>query len=245
MLPLNLVFFTSTSGHFGFDTYQTTIKHFKKKLNGNFDLFNKVYAHIKVKPNHKERLQPILDFLESEKIEPIVTEGDWERGLIHGWQYLKDQFKVYNTQELHDVQYLMVVEDDSPILLKEGNLSQFIKNAIYTLDSNRDVLHIRFQREGALNITYKLDDNYNIVDTYDFQPYIARVRDLMFITKILLENEKQLANVQCEMAFRIIADMFSSSYQRYLCFNPSKATSYHIGAPNYLELIKDKDFSDL
>lgn len=244
-LPINFVMFTSTSGHFGFDTYKTTVKHYKSKLGGSLNIFQQLFAHIKVKPTERDRLPEIIDFLLENDIKPIVTEGHWERGLSHGHEYLKDQFKVYNTDELHLAPYTFFTEDDEPLNIRQGTASDYITTAINVLASNKDVLNIRFQRDGVQNITNPINNILNRVDTTDFQPFIARTRDLFLIAKGLRDNSEALQNVQCEAAFKIVSDSLSYSPIRHLCFNPALVSSHHIGAPNYTEIIKSPEFSNL
>jgi len=244
-LPLSLVFFTSTAGHFGYSTLETTIKHYRSKLNGNLDIFQQRFCHIKVRPDEKNKLPDIIDVLLDNDIKPIVTEGTWNRGLNHGNAYLADQYKVYSTQELHNIPYVFSVEDDSPIHIKSGQLSQYLEAAVNTLSSNKDILTIRFQRDGVSNQTWPVNDLLHRVDTYDFQPAISHIKYLYLGAKIVNDNAAHFANTQCEAAFRIASDILSNHPYRYLCFNPELASSHHIGVPNYLDILKTPEFANL
>lgn len=246
-LPLNCIFYLSTSGHYSYnDVYKTTIKHYKNKLGGSFDIFQSVYAHIKVKPTQQSRLPDIIDFLLDEGIHPIVTIGDWQRGLNHGSAYLADMFKVYGMQELHSsAQYVFAVEDDSPIHIHNHTLTQYLESAVNTLSSNKDILAIRFQRDGVSNPTWSVNDVYHRVDSYDFQPTISHIKYLYLAAKTIQDNAAQFAQIQCEAAFRMASDTLSNSPYRYLCFNPALASSHHIGCPEYPEIMKTPEFASL
>lgn len=244
-LPINLVIFTSTAGHFGYSTLATTIKHYKAALGGSLDLFAGRFCHVKVRPSETDRLPDIIDTLLEHEIKPIVTIGDWARGLSHGVEYLKDQYKTYGTQELHAALYTLFTEDDEPVHLKQGTLAQYLETAINTLANNKDLLTIRFQRDGVSNQTWPVNDLLHRVDTVDFQPSVWRTRDLYLAAKVIQDNAAQLANTQCEAAFRIAADTLSSHPYRYLCFNPAMASSHHIGAPTYPEILKTPEFASL
>lgn len=244
-LNLNLVIFTSTAGHFGHSTLATTIAHYRRALGGNLDLFATRYCHVKVRPNEQDRLPDIIDTLLDNDIKPIVTIADWNRGLSHGHQYLADQFKVYSTQELHAVPYVFAIEDDSPVHLKQGTLDAFLDAAVNLLAANKDILHVRFQRDGVSNVTQPVNAHLHCVDTTDFQPLVQRTRDLYLITKVLQDNAAQFAQTQCEAAFRMASDTLSSHPYRYLCFNPAIASSYHIGTTTYPEILKTPEFASL
>lgn len=245
-LDMNLVFFTSTAGHFGhLDVYQKTIKHCERALGGDLKVFNKVFAHVKVKPSQRDRLPDIVDFLLDHDIHPIVTEGDWERGLSHGRAYLSDMHKVYNLQDLHSAPYCFVVEDDSPINVKLANLHSYLEAAIKVLGANKDILAVRFQRDGVSNQTWPVNELLNRVDSYDFQPTVARTRDLFLAAKIVQDNARAFENVQCEAAFRMASESLSHSPYRFLCFNPSLASSHHIGAEAYPQIMETTEFKDL
>lgn len=245
-LPLNCLFYTSTAGHFGhIDVYRTTIKHYKAKLGGSFAAFNKVFAHVKVKPSQTDRLPDMIDYLLSEDIHPIVTQGDWSRGLDHSRAYLSDMFKVYNTQDLHSAPYCFVVEDDSPINVKMAHLYAYLEAGIKVLEANKDILAVRFQRDGVSNPRWPVNDLLDRVDSYDFQPTISHIKNLFLAAKIINDNAQAFESVQCEAAFRMASDTLSHSPYRYLCFNPSLASSHHIGAEAYPEIMKTPEFKDL
>ncbi len=241
-LPINLIIFTSTAGHFGFDTYKTTVKHMERKLKG-CDI-NERFAHIKVRPKEADKMPEMIDFFYENKYRVIVTEGDWTRGMSHQHEYLKDIFKVFNDNHIHSAPYSFWVEDDSPILLKDNvSLSTHIQNAVSVLANNKDILNIRFSRETILNTK---DNQYLIpVNTFDFQPNIGRTRDLFLASKIIQDNWNQFQYMQCEAAFKSSSDFLSYHPYKYLAFNPNSVTSYHIGAPNYEEIIKGADFQNI
>lgn len=245
-LPLNIIFFISTSGHFDhLDVYKTTIKHYKAKLGGSLDVFQNAFAHIKVKPNQRDRLPEIIDFLLENNIKPIVTEGEWSRGLAHGQAYISDIFKVFNTEEVHSAPYSFWVEDDSPINVKQDNLYSYLSTAVSILGSNKDIVNIRFQRDGIQDASQPINNFLNRVETFDFQPNIGRTRDLFLAAKALVDHPATFANVQCEAAFYATSKPLTHSPIGFLCFNPKIVSSHHIGAPNYTEIIKSPEFSNL
>jgi hypothetical protein len=241
-LPINIVLFTSTAGHYGFDTYKTTVNHLEKKLSPY--TFNEKFAHIKVRPQEAHKMPEMIDFFYENKYRVIVTEGDWSRGMSHQHEYLKDIFKIFNDGHVHSAPYSFWVEDDSPILLKDATpLGEHIKNAINILSSNKDLLNIRFSRETILK---SQNNQYVIpVNTFDFQPNIGRTRDLFIAAKIIQDNWSQFQYMQCEAAFKMASDFLSYHPYKYLAFNPDMVTSYHIGAPNYEEIIKADDFKNI
>lgn len=244
-LPLNLVIYTSTAGHYGHSTLATTIKHYKRALGGDLNLFAGRFCHVKIRPTETDRLPDIIDTLLDSEIKPLVTVGDWKRGLQHGGAYLSDMVRTYGDQTIHSTPYTFAVEDDSPIHLKAGALSQYLEAAVNTLSTNHDILHIRFQRDNVLNVTQPISDLYHRVDTWDLQPLVGRTRDLYLIAKIVTDNARTFENTQCEAALRMAADTLSNHPYRYLCFNPVMASSHHIGAEAYPQIMQTPEFASL
>ena len=250
-LPLNLVVFSTPAGHFGYkEVYKTSINHLEKKLKLlDFDLgletFGGRFAHIKVRDNENEKkhLPEMVKFFEGKNIKPIITYGNWERGMSHQNEYLKDIAKVFSTQELHYQPYSLWFEDDSPIFIKcKSSLKDILGSSIGVLSSNLDILNVRFVREGIETPKTRLNDFLWRMETFDFQPNISRTRDLYLVSKIIQDNWEYFSKLQCEMAFRIAMSQLSASENRFLGFDTDKVTSYHIGSPDYLDYLKLPDF---
>jgi len=245
-LPINLVVFTSTAGHFGFyDVYKTSVKHLKKQIGLN--TFSQKFAHIKVREDQseKDRLNEMVDFFVSENIKPIVTFGNWQRGMSHQNEYLNDIYKMFTMQDLHNQPFTFWFEDDSPLHAKDENsVFKCFNEAIDALNNNIDLLNFRFIRDGLVE-PEKSVSPYNQMETFDFQPNISRTRDLFLAIKIIFDNWKSFKNAQCEMAFRIAISNFSRSNPKFLGFDTKIATSYHIGTPEYLDYLKLDDFQNL
>lgn len=239
--PLNLLIFTTTRGHFGFqDVYKTSINFIEKKL-GSLNIFSNRIAHIKVRDNEieRERLPEMVYFFNSKNIETIVTYGNWERGMSHQNEYLKDINKSVNSKQIQSSPYTLWFEDDSPIE-GENILNSFFK-AINLLEYNQEVLNIRYIREGLKENEhfYKIDQNICFSNTFDFQPNISRSRDLLLASNLINKNWEYFKNIQCEMAFRLAMENFSSSKFKFLGFNPELYFSYHIGTPEYNKFLQD------
>lgn len=240
ILPLNLLIFTTTRGHFGFqDVYRTSIDFMEKKL-GSLDVFSNKVAHIKVRQNdtEKNRLPELVSYFESKNITPIVTYGDWDRGMSHQNEYLKDINKSVNLKQIQTAPFTLWFEDDSPI---EGeDVLKSFNDAMSILNQNQDVLNVRFIREGLKEGEHFSNVNESIVSskTFDFQPNISRSRDLLMASNLIMRNWEYFKNIQCEMAFRIAMENFSFSDYKFLGFNPSKYFSYHIGTPEYPKFLE-------
>ena len=234
-LPLNLLIFTTTRGHFGFqDVYKTSIDFMERKL-GSLNVFANKIAHIKVRQNdtEKDRLPEIISYFKSKDITPIVTYGDWERGMSHQNEYLKDINKSVNFKQIQSAPFTLWFEDDSPI---EGeDVLKSFDQAIMILNQNQEVLNVRYIREGLKEGEHfsKVNDNIVSSKTFDFQPNISRSRDLLMASNLIIKNWEYFKNIQCEMAFRIAMENFSFSDYKFLGFNPSNYFSYHIGTPEY------------
>jgi hypothetical protein len=240
-LPLNLLIFTTTRGHFGFqDVYKTSINFMEKKL-GSLNVFSNCIAHIKVRDNDEEksRLPEMVSFFKSKNINSIITYGNWDRGMSHQNEYLKDINKCVNTKEIQSSPFTFWFEDDSPIEGKDL-FDSFLK-AILILQQNQDVLNIRYIREGLKENEhfYKKDENICFSNTFDFQPNISRSRDLLCASNLINRNWEYFKNIQCEMAFRIAMENFSNSKFKFLGFNPESYFSYHIGTPEYNKFLQD------
>lgn len=239
-LPLNLLVFTSAGGHFKhFDVYKTSIRHLESSL-GSLDVFQNRFAHIKVRHTIEElnRVDEMKAFFHSKGINTIVTVGDWERGMSHQNEYLKDIARMANIREMHLAPYTLWFEDDSPIFVKKGMLYPYLASAITNLETDFESLNVRFIREGVQQKTTPYTDGFVGVETFDFQPNISRTRDLMVASKIIFANWNHFKNIQCEMAFRLAMDFLSNSPRRFLGFNSEDVTSHHIGTPEYPQYVE-------
>lgn len=243
---INLVFFTSTAGHFGHkDVYKITILHYKKLFNG-WGFFSKVFCHIKVRPKEQDQLPEMIDFLYENDIHPLVTIGDWQRGMSHQNEYLKDIYTVFSNPEIQANPYTFWVEDDSPLKINgQTTAVDFVLRAIEILRSNPTILNFRFMRDGLpVNPNDQIDGVFNKSNVFDFQPNISRSRDLYIASLLIMKNWENFKNIQCEMGFRMAMDTISSMHPyRYLVFNPALITSYHIGTPDYQNYLTLPDFN--
>jgi len=249
-LPLNLIFFTSTKGHFGHkDIYQHTLNHLKKQI--NLESFKNKVAHIKVSPSEQDIADEMSRFLREIGFDYVLmTTSDWSHNGNHGEEYTKDIQKVLNFMSQNDMsEYSLWMEDDYIFDIKQDESLNFYFNwGINALKYNYDLLTVRFnldipdeskiKKYDALLYLQKKDyTKYGVTNT--FQPTIYRTKDLWWAYCVFLKNNwEKLKHTHIELRSGYSLFPLTNSPMPFAEFHCDIVKSVHIGTEDYKEILK-------
>lgn len=238
-LPLNLLLFTSTAGHFGFyDIYQSTITHLERSLDGSLSLFASKIAHLKVRPRpeEEERVAAMEGWLVSKGFTVVITRGEWSRGMSHQNEYLRDIARVTDLAALQAAPFTLWLEDDSPIeTVGGGDLTPLLSEGCNHL-LNHHVLSYRFARLGSGESLTRVDSRVHVSPVFHFQPTLCRSRDLFLASNLIRLNWAQFSHMQCELAFTHAMRALGGEQSASLVCDPTVGYSHHLGGPDYPQL---------
>ncbi len=233
-LPISLVFFTSTKGHFGRKTdWKLTLNHWEKQL--PLSLFGERIAHIKISEGDQALATEMAIELVARGFHVIETVGSWSRGLSHGAAYLGDQVTVSKEARLYRQPYLLFLEDDSLAISSEIPLEDLLLQSCQRVAENHELLTVRLARphddRGPTAAHPQPDRRFYYSQDLNFQPLVMRSLDFYRLCLALEANPEACQNVQCERLWRLILDSFSRSPFRHIVYEPSFAHTAHIGIP--------------
>lgn len=239
-IPISLVFFTSTKGHYGFkDMYLDTLNHLDRQI--PLASFSVKVAHIKVSPDERDLGMKMEAELAARGFKVIVTVGDWSRGTSHQLAYLEDQRRVSLEPSVYANPHMLFLEDDSPFTCHKGSLEGCLYHMTKRIDSSPDILTFRFIRrpdfDGGVPQLATESDCFWSPNT-DFQPMILRSRDYHRLHKIIEDNWDRLTNIQSEALWAFISRAFSRSEHKHLVWYPDHGETFHLGVPDYLNVRK-------
>lgn len=239
-LPLNLVIFSTTAGHFkNLDVYQTTINQLERQCGGDLaSVFANRVVHIKVRssrPHEEERLPTMEKYFCSKGITCIVTRDEWVRGMSHQHAYLKDQFRMFHLPSVQAQPFTFFQEDDAPIHTFGADLVDLLARDLRVIDRHYNVLCTRYAWLGAVEDCTEHDARYLSSPSYHFQPHIARSRDLMIASNLIQGNWGQFSQLQCEAAFTsaMVGLAGNTGAERFLVRRPETAHAFHLGGEDY------------
>lgn len=236
-LPITFALFTSTKGHWGRTTdYKLTLNHWHKQVPLSY--FGGLVAHIKVSPGHEQIAAEMRKDLESRGFNVIETVGDWKRGLSHGAQYLGDQVKMSKSKYAQTQPYIMMVEDDSPVVCNDKDtLFQVLERMVEGIRMDVETVSFRFMRRGDdKGPVIPPDSDHGTVNCFwsehtNFQPILLRTVDFYRLGMVLEQNPEACNSVHCEALWRIVLSNFSRSPYKHLVWDVDYAEALHIGVP--------------
>lgn len=249
-LPLNLIFFTSTKGHFGQkDIYQHTLNSLKKQIAPEL-IPNKI-AHIKISPNERYIAGVMQDFLKDWGFnEVLMTEADWKHNENHGEEYTKDIQKIleYLSSNNNTEEFTLWMEDDYIFDINcQQNLEFCFNYAINVLKTNFRLQTVRFDldkpdKDKILQydeLVYLQKKDYTQWGpTVTFQPTIYRTKDLWWAYCVFLKNNwEKLKHSHIELRSGYSLFPLTDSPMPFAEFDYNTIRSIHIGTPDCKEIL--------
>lgn len=241
-LPITLLFFTTTKGHFDRrDIYAKTLKDWND--NSYLNLFEYKYAHIKDggEQNVDEMVAKFNNYW-FDKV--LVTEGKFQHfSPSHSLGQLQDIGKLAAEINKDETPYLLILEDDWLVRTKnkDFDLSHFLERAMFFLDENPNISQVRIPRhlndfEHYKTLRPEADSFYSQNDIYSFNPHIARTEDLQIISNSVAANAEIITEyinkgmINSELTFTQFARQLRGDYG-FWSFSSDLIQAFHIGTP--------------
>lgn len=232
--PITLLFFTTTRGHFSRRTdWKLTLDDIDRQL--PLSTFGARLASLKVTPGDEEIGAVMQRELEARGFRVIAITADWQRGHSHQVAYCEDAIRLSRQPEVHAHPYVWWIEDDGAIRCHDGSLARLLADSTSMLAADPDLLTVRLRRRAddrgpVVPVTYG-DPRLFHSEDLNFQPFVARARDLQLAALCVERNPEAQATVQIERLWRVVFDSFSRSRLRHAVWECEHAEVWHLGVP--------------
>ena len=195
-----------------------------------------------------------LEFAYETKVRTQII--DWKHGTqenndnSHQIGYLQSMANIYTRDDVNQIQYSLVSEDDFYIKTYNKDLEYFLNKAVNILQNNSNIMQIRiprfsneFDRINHLKekhgidtraIESKEDNEIFLHGDWSNNPFIARTRDLRNAILLIIKNE-QVLGCHSEHSMGKAMKYFSLSDTPFVCFKPDLIRIGHRGCPVGLE----------
>lgn len=186
-LPITLALFTSTRGHFGRDTYQTTVNDWLRQVPATD--WSELRANIKWEPGQEAKRDEMKMWLVSRGFVVTTPCMAWKHhDDSHQEGYLRDIALV--TSEITTPYYLHL--EDDMLLRADRPIERYLADAVAKLEQFPSTLQIRFarwaneaERIAGLKAKHGIDAKLEVQPNGDLShndwsnnPFIARTRDV-------------------------------------------------------------------
>jgi hypothetical protein len=236
-IPLSLLFFTSTKGHFGHkDIYLTTLADLNRQI--PLDQFATKVAHIKVSPGDEKLGAEMMIDLSDMGFKVLETVAHWDRGQSHQLGYMADVIKVSKERCIHKNPHVLWLEDDATITPHQVSPEKLLAEMVWMIESHPDILTARLLRrcDHSTSSVLLQQPNYFWSPHVNFQPLCLRSSHFYLAAKFIEDNWDKVQNVQCEMLWRLVLAPFSRDELKHVVFMPDYAETIHLGVKEYPEL---------
>lgn len=257
-IPLNLIIFSSTKGHFGIKTrYLETIKSLNQQIPLSY--FSQRFLHIKVSSGEKEICYEMENNVKLYDFEVIPDYGDWSHGnLDHQIGYLNDMNSVYYRGDVNSVQYSLVMEDDFLIKTYDKDLLYYLNKGVSILEEMSNIVQVRiprftneFDRVNNLKAKHNIngiakkingDDEIFALNDWSNNVHISRTRDLR-IALLLMRRNQDVFPPHSEHGVSLAMKYLSLTDTPFVCFNPKLVRCGHCGTLRGEEDNLDKELN--
>jgi hypothetical protein len=239
-IPITFALMSTTKGHFDVKTrYRDTLDSFNRAL--PLSEYHSRIAHIKVSGNENAVAADMMTECERYGFKVWLTDGEWSHGSdTHHLGYLNDLLKVSNDVK---TPYVLVVEDDWGLLVREGEFIEHLQRAISWLDEDPTLMQVRIprfanegdrirnlmQKHGLYRWAFDVDQYHFRHDDFSANPSLYRTRDLRAaIILTLVSSLPKHIEHGLGMALKTLSYTNGS---QFACFNPAKISISHQGTP--------------
>lgn len=240
-IPIHIVLFTSTQGHFKTSRYLETLDHLSAQI--PLSQFAGRIAHIKVSPDQHPVAYEMMDALEKRGFEILTTEGSWSHNVNHGVEYVKDLIKVYTDERVARAEYVWHQEDDWLITPNRGDLLGYLSQAVTLLEQQPFVHSVRFARfineferindlprKHGLNAhCVPLNETFDLSSDFSLNPHITRARSMYHAC--LLMSRATNGQPHPEHSLGAALKFLNTTDTIFAHFKPELVSARHIGVP--------------
>jgi hypothetical protein len=248
------VFISSKNRFLRTSDYKVTIKSFAKLIDLN--LFKNKFVNIKIFKGDEENADDIINFFKKYNFIINIIEDDlnitntdrYENRAKFISSISKDLATFFLQNKNNFSEYLFILEDDSPIIIKNGKLTDFINTSFKELENDKDIEAIHFLRLSHNNIPTSVEEwfvkhNLEILPEsekflkigywYNFQPRVVRKKDIIETSSIVIDNWETYQYMHPE-------EVYSNAYKKlnynikFHAFSPRDGYSIDLGTePNF------------
>ncbi len=240
-IPITIVLFTSTQGHFKTSRYLETLDHLSAQI--PLSQFAGLVAHVKVSPDQQIVAQEMREQLAKRGFHVIETIGEWSHGQNHGVEYVKDLIRVYTDRVVAKAGYVLHLEDDFVLVPQRGDLLEYLSKAIQLLDEQPYIHSVRFARwanecarindlprKHGLNAhCVPLNETFDLSSDFSLNPHITRARSMYHAC--LLMSRATNGTPHPEHSLSAALKFLNTSDAPFAHFNPELISARHIGTP--------------
>lgn len=260
---IDLCVFISSKNRYGrYNDYKITIKHLFNICKNK--QFKNKFLSLKIFKEDIENANNIINFFSNLGFKIYIINDD--RDITSDDRYNNRQkfiggitkdicnFFLNHNDKLSE--YVFILEDDSPIIIKKYSLNYFLNKSIQELKNNNDLEGIHFLRLSYNEMPISPEnwfffhkqnilDQQEIIKTdywYNFQPRVNRTKDIINICNIIQNKwDEYFQFLHPEDAFDKAYNLYNSNI-RYYAFSPFFTYSIHLGAdPYYHEKIVNSE----
>jgi hypothetical protein len=255
MSDIDLCVFISSKNRYGrYDDYKITIRHL---FNNNEDkIFKNKFLSLKIFENDLDNANNIINFFSGYGFQIFIIKDNHNiqdddryinrQKFIGGIAHDICSFFIENSSKLS--KYVFVLEDDSPIIIKQHSLDFYIEKSISELENDPNLEGIHFLRlshneiptdpvewfiRHEIEVPDLSQEIYKGRYWYNFQPRVNKTEDLINICRIIKSKwEEYFKFLHPEDAFDKAYKIYNKNIKIY-AFSPSYAYSIHLGAEPY------------
>jgi hypothetical protein len=248
---IDLCVFISSKDRYGrFDDYKITINQLIEL--GGDKLFKNKFLSLKVFQNDIENIKNIIVFFSKLGFEITIIEDN--KNITTNDRYSnrqkfissisKDISEFFLRNQAKFSEYVFLVEDDSPIIIKNNTLEYYLNKSVENLDNDKNLEGIHFLRlshneipvspeEWFIRHQIEIPDLSNEIYTgkywYNFQPRVNRSLDVLHVSQIIKsEWENYFQFLHPEDAFDKAFQIYNPYIKNY-AFSPNYTYSIHLG----------------
>lgn len=240
-IPITLVLFTSTQGHFKTSRYLETLDHLSAQI--PLSQFAGRVVHFKVSPGQENVANVMRETLTKRGFEVIESVGDWSHGVNHGVEYVKDLIKVYTDARVAKSQYVLHLEDDWKLIPHKGDLLSYLGQAVQLLEDQPFVHSVRFARfanecarvndlprKHGLNAhCVPLNETFELSSDFSLNPHITRARSMYHACLLMARATNGAPHPEHSLSAAI--KFLNTTDTIFAHFKPELVSARHIGVP--------------
>jgi hypothetical protein len=244
-IPIHIVLFTSTQGHFKTSRYLETLDHLSAQI--PLSQFAGLIAHVKVSPDQDSVADEMVETLEKRGFEVMTTHGEWSHGKNHGVEYVADLIRMYTWPSVVSAQYVLHLEDDWLLTPQRGELLDHLSQAVTLLEQQPFVHSVRFARwfnecerindlprKHGLNAhCVPLNETFDLSSDFSLNPHIARARSMYHAC--LLMSRATNGQPHPEHSLGAALKFLNTTDTIFAHFKPELISARHIGCDRGLE----------
>ncbi len=239
-IPVCLALYIAAAGHYRCQTlYRATLEHLGRQI--PLTTFAARVAHIKARPSEVAIAEVIAADLRASGFRVEIAVADWSRGSSHMAEYLKDQIKVSQWEEVNDCPFVWQTDDDGLLVCYKDPLEQVVARSTQWLTASPEHLTARFLRREdlpAIPAIQSAPSEGDMMFTHhvNWNAPLLRSRDYHRMLKVIEDNWTAAVQMHGEALWREVLAPFARGYHKHMVWHPDAVDCVHIGVPAYADI---------